>query len=133
MESHMVSIQDHESLSAISLEFEDSSLQNMNVFLKNTNGEFHKTVFLHSDFSSLCIFFKDLSEKWNGWSGSKEFLSLEGDFKLNARHDLRAKIILTATLSNESTDGNWKLDMEISFNCGEIDRIYRQISAISEP
>lgn len=51
-----------------------------------------KNVYDVDRWCGLVTFFEEIESHWTGWSGEKDFTSLEGDFRLSARHDGHVRI-----------------------------------------
>jgi len=67
--------------------------------------------------SGLVTFFEELESHWSGWSGEKVFTSLEGDFRLTARHDGHVRIAVELKESDAPTP--WAVTGEFALDPGE--------------
>lgn len=70
-----------------------------------------------NDFRDLVLFFNDLSAQWRGWTGSKNFESLEGDLRFSARHD--GHVSLDFEVSQTSVPRGWSLAGVLLLDPGE--------------
>lgn len=74
--------------------------------------------FIYNDAQALTLFFKDLAENWQGWSGPKVWKSLESDFRLEATHNglsyMNLKVSLIKNQGEDSESqfvGNLKIEL----------------------
>ncbi|MET4539524.1 hypothetical protein ABIE37_001296 [Arthrobacter bambusae] len=51
-----------------------------------------KRVYDFDRWSPLLSYFEELANNWRGWNGDKTFDSLEGDFRLSAKHDGHVRV-----------------------------------------
>lgn len=65
----------------------------------------------------LVQYFQDLSDHWRGWSGAKEYESLEGDLRLSAQHT--GHVIITAQLRSFIEPAEWTAEGEFRIDPGE--------------
>ncbi|MEV8183770.1 DUF6228 family protein [Specibacter sp. NPDC078692] len=70
-----------------------------------------------NDFRDLVLFFNDLSTQWRGWTGSKNYESLEGDLRISARHD--GHVSLDFEISQTSVPRGWSLAGVLLLDPGE--------------
>jgi len=82
-----------------------------------------KRVYAHyaSGWRDLAAFFAGLATDWRGWSGSREWASLESDLKIAARHEY-GHVRLHVTLSQTRADwGNhgWRASADRTLEAGE--------------
>ena len=69
----------------------------------------------------LAAFFAGLAADWRGWSGTREWASLEADLRIEARHEY-GKLQLRVTLSQYRADwGNhgWQATADLTLEPGE--------------
>ena len=67
-------------------------------------------------------YFADLSENWQGWSGPKEWESLEGTLKLEATADGKGHITLGVQL-DYGTPYYWRIRALLILEAGQLERI----------
>jgi Family of unknown function (DUF6228) len=73
----------------------------------------------------LVKFLRELADAWQGFEGTKEFSSLEGQLVLSCRHDGRGTVECTLSLGRLEPPV-WNLTAEIDFGAGaHLDRIAR--------
>jgi hypothetical protein len=70
-------------------------------------------------------FFTDISENWDGWSGNKEWGSLEGEIKLKASCDRLGHIFLSVQLANEAPP-IWEVQAELLLEAGQLEKIAKE-------
>lgn len=82
-----------------------------------------KRVYAHyaSGWCDLAAFFAGLATDWRGWSGTREWVSLESDLKIEARHEY-GHVQLHVTVSQDRADwGNhgWQASADLTLEPGE--------------
>jgi len=82
-----------------------------------------KRVYSHyaTGWRELAEFFASLAADWRGWSGTREWTSLESDLKIEARHEY-GHVQLHVTLHNALAGwGNhgWKASADLTLDPGE--------------
>lgn len=68
-------------------------------------------------FSGLAAYFADLAANWRGWSGSRVYESIEGDFRIQANHD--GHVNLDVLLWESSLPGGWRVEAQVMLEAGE--------------
>ncbi|MFJ4268678.1 DUF6228 family protein [Paenarthrobacter nicotinovorans] len=76
-----------------------------------------KDVWDFDGWSGLLSFFEELASNWRGWDGEKNFDSIEGDFRLAAKHDGHIRLALELRESDRSTP--WTANGELTLDPGE--------------
>jgi hypothetical protein len=71
----------------------------------------------------LAQFFRDLAIHWNGWTGQKEWGSLEGELTLVATIDSTGHIHLSVRLRSGPHPFNWKLSAVLLIEAGQLEQI----------
>ena len=66
--------------------------------------------------------FDAMARDWRGWTGMKEWHSVEGDFGLEATHDRLGHIALTVLLRSEAAP-RWQAEGELTLEAGALDRL----------
>jgi len=72
---------------------------------------------------SLAPFFADIAQSWRGWSGTKQWSSLEGEFELQAKADRLGHVTLGFTLRSGYDSHDWCATGAIELEAGQLDRI----------
>jgi hypothetical protein len=75
------------------------------------------------DGQGLPRFFQDLAENWKGWSGSKEWSSLEEELKIRACSDRSGKVLLTIELRHPHAPWPWSVQGTLDLEAGQLDVI----------
>ena len=70
-------------------------------------------------------FFLFMKENWRGWSGSKKWGSLEGEFNLKAEMDKMGHITLKVYLCPSQYDG-WEAKTNLYLEPNQLDRLYEE-------
>lgn len=68
-------------------------------------------------FSTLAAYLADLAAHWRGWKGSRDYESIEGDFRIRATHD--GHVNLHVTLCQSTVPSGWKVEAEVRLDAGE--------------
>ena len=76
-----------------------------------------KSVYDFDGWSGLLFFFEELALNWRGWDGDKNFDSLEGDFRLSAKHDGHVRV--TFELREFDRPTPWTATGELTLDPGE--------------
>jgi hypothetical protein len=71
-----------------------------------------------SHFDDLIAFFDDLAEHWSGWTGVKEYESLEGELRLAARNDSSSSVLIEVALSGPVQPPLWRMSAEVTTDPG---------------
>lgn len=127
---------------AMSLEFsepqfeEAGRLRHLQVRLRGDRLDAQLTVYVY-DVSELVHYFHGLDEDWRGWSGERQFESVESDLLLRARHT--GRIELSVTLTGEaardiSAHVGWTAYAIVGVEPGEqLSRFVRDLDALIAP
>ena len=75
-----------------------------------------KRVWDFDGWSALLSFFEGLAVNWRGWDGNKNFDSLEGDFRLSAKHDGHVRLSFELEQFERST--TWAAKGELTLDPG---------------
>ncbi len=70
----------------------------LSVTMRSDENQFGITTYLYTDAPRLAHFFEDLAKDWKGWSGTRSWKSIEGDFILAATHDGTKHVKITVSL-----------------------------------
>ena len=82
-------------------------------------------------FADLVQFFDDLARDWRGWSGERDFWSLEGDLKLSAAHN--GHVQLRVVLSQSTVIDGWRVEANLRLDPGEqLSRVARDLRDVVE-
>jgi hypothetical protein len=76
-----------------------------------------KNVYDFDNWLGLVSFFEGLALNWRGWDGGKNFDSLEGDFRLSAKHDGHVRVAFE--LGNFDRPTPWAAKGELTLDPGE--------------
>ena len=71
-------------------------------------------------------YFADLADNWRGWSGIKQWSSLEGEFKISSESDALGHIAMEITLESY---GEWKAQITAVFDAGQLNDISSKIKS----
>jgi hypothetical protein len=67
-------------------------------------------------------FFSGLAADWRGWTGVREWSSLENDLKLSAENPHGGGVLLRVHL-NHGAPAYWELDFGLGLESGQLDRL----------
>lgn len=68
-------------------------------------------------FTSLARYFGDLAHNWRGWEGSRDYESIESDFRVQATHD--GHVNLRVLLRESTVPTGWRVEAEVRLDAGE--------------
>lgn len=82
----------------------------------------------------LADFFAGLATDWRGWSGIREWTSLESDLKIEARHEfghIQLRVTLRQALADWGNDG-WRVSADLTLEPGEqLSRVAREMEDLA--
>jgi Family of unknown function (DUF6228) len=109
------------------LEFFDRTANHYKVSLKGSQFHGDAPVYAFEPVSHLAGFFNDLAVHWRGWSGKKEWGSLEGELSLTATSDSTGHISLSVHLRPGPDPLDWRLSTVLLVEAGQLEQIAFQI------
>jgi Family of unknown function (DUF6228) len=65
-------------------------------------------------------FFAGMARDWKGWSGEREYESLEHALKISAKHDGASSVWLTIQLRSGVSEDLWRASIEMSIELGQL-------------
>jgi hypothetical protein len=77
--------------------------------------------------TGLASFFRDLAAHWRGWTGKKEWASLEGELSLCATCDSTGHTSLTVRLRSGPYPFDWSLSVVLLIEAGQLEQIASHI------
>jgi hypothetical protein len=87
-----------------------------------------------SGFRDLDDFFEQQAQDWRGWEGVREWHSLEGDLRLEARHEyghVQLRVTMRKTLADWGNDG-WVATGDLTIDPGEqLTRVAADLKALA--
>ena len=84
-------------------------------------------------FNDLALFFTDLAEHWRGWSGTKNYRSVEGDLLLQADHT-GSHVELHFTLQDPEFHNSWSAWGKLTLDAGEeLTRVSEDLQNLFSP
>ena len=78
--------------------------------------------------SHLAAFFRDLAAHWEGWSGKKEWGSLEGELLFAATSDSTGHTSLSVRLRSGAYPLDWTLTGVLLIDAGQLESIAKQMN-----
>lgn len=104
---------------------DDESFESMVVTLGFPEGQVTTTVWDYR--SALAPFFADLAESWRGFTGVKEYASIEGELALECTHDGLGSIRCDATLRHPAPP-EWTFSAVLVWGVGaHLDRLASEV------
>jgi hypothetical protein len=79
---------------------------------------------------SLGGYFQSLASSWNGWSGPKEWSTLESEFILSATSDRTGHVTLAYRLRPPHTGYHRELSGALELESGQLELLARESSAV---
>ena len=77
--------------------------------------------------SHLAAFFRDLAAHWQGWSGKKEWGSLEGELLFTATSDSTGHTSLAVRLRSGPYPYDWTLTAMLLIDAGQLEAIAKSM------
>lgn len=110
-----------------SLEITDFRGEYFKVTLRSSSHFAARDVYAYTDAQGIASLFREAAEQWRGWSGSKKWSSIEGEFVIELKADNKGHISLTAQISHDIGNADpWKLESTISIEAGQLEDLARQ-------
>lgn len=78
-------------------------------------------------------FFESLASNWQGWSGTKEWASLEGEYQLSAKTDSTGHITLSVRVWSGTWEPFWSSEVVIVIEAGQLEKIASNIRQFIYP
>ncbi len=72
---------------------------------------------------SLPNFFHELAENWKGWTGSKDWSSLEGELSLACTSDRTGHVTIDVEFRHFVSPGPWKVRGELEVDAGQLEAV----------
>jgi hypothetical protein len=77
--------------------------------------------------SHLAAFFRDLAAHWQGWSGQKQWGSLEGELQFTATSDSTGHTTLGVRLRSGPYPYDWTLTTALLIDAGQLESIAKKM------
>ena len=77
--------------------------------------------------SGLAVFFGDLAAHWQGWSGQKEWQSLEGELSFKATSDATGHTNLAVRLRSGPYPFDWTLTTVLLLDAGQLEPLAKRM------
>lgn len=88
------------------------------------------TVYLYDDNLSLLKFFEELSKNWQGWEGTKNWKSLEGDLSIQCSTDKLGHVAFNLEISNNNIEPSWTLRTTVMAEAGNLNDLLTQVRTV---
>jgi hypothetical protein len=75
-------------------------------------------VFGYTDTKHLGALFQVMASEWKGWSGTKEWASIEREFIIECTADGRGHVAIRVVLQNQMCEEPWKLEAVLNTDSG---------------
>lgn len=72
-------------------------------------------------------YFESMAADWTGWTGTKDWSSLEGEFTLSAKSDNTGHITLSYFLRPPYTGFHWELKGALELEAGQLSAIAQEV------
>ena len=116
------------------LEFSHMRQYRVNIALISEERKAVKDIYLDDgDTSKLASLFQAMAEQWRGWEGKLVWLSLDGDFALNATSDGLGHIELEVECSNYGVAEPWYFKGSLFAEAGQLDTLARDAKRFFNP
>lgn len=76
--------------------------------------------------------FCEMAQNWRGWEGAKDWISIEGDFRLTCTSDKLGHIQLELELVGRRTPEPWFAKFTINIEAGQLEKIANQVRLLFE-
>jgi hypothetical protein len=73
-----------------------------------------------TNWAGVAAFFQDLADNWRGWSGAKNWRSLEGQVELQATSDSLGHTSLRVFLREDALVQDWRVEATLIVEAGQL-------------
>ena len=77
--------------------------------------------------------FRDMARDWDGWTGTKEWASLEDELRLQATIDLTGHVSLRTIFRDCCSPADWRFEATIPIDAGSLAVISRSVDRLFAP
>ena len=110
------------------LEFSDLDGEFFRASLHSDSHSANMRVSTYTDPYGIVRLFKEAASNWRGWSGEKQWESLEGDFRLMLCSSSTGHIRLKALISHDCGNPDpWRLNAELGIEAGQLESLAQSI------
>ncbi len=110
-----------------SLEFSDLSGDYFKVSLRASSHCATRDVYAYTDAKGIACLFQEAADQWRGWSGTKKWESIEGEFTLELTSDKTGHISLTARINHNCGNPDpWKLEATLTIEAGQLESLAKK-------
>lgn len=110
-----------------SLEFSDLSGDYFKVSLRSATHFAVREVYSYTDPKGVASLFQKAADEWSGWSGTKKWASLEGEFELELISDKTGHISMTVKINHNCGNPDpWRLESCIMIEAGQLQEIAKR-------
>lgn len=109
------------------LEFSDLSGDFFKVSLHSTSHSAVREVYAYTDAEGIARLFQEAASEWRGWSGTKCWESLEGEFKIELKADKTGHITINVDINHDCGNSEpWRLKSCIMIEAGQLETIAKR-------
>ena len=87
-------------------------------------------VWCHEDVESLLFLLSSLEDDWKGWTGTKSFHSVEGDFVLEATSQSLGGAKITISMKTVCNDFPWSMKATFAVSASQFSDIQRMANSV---
>ena len=87
-----------------------------------------RRVWGYTDCPLLVELFQSVAKEWKGWSGQKEWKSIEGEFSLSATSDKLGHVLLYICSNEFDGTEMWELKVQLALDASQTENIAKRIS-----
>jgi hypothetical protein len=109
------------------LEFFDLSGDYFKVSLRSTSHSAVREVYAYTDPEGIARLFQEAAREWRGWSGTKSWESLEGEFRIELKTDKSGHITINVEINHDCGNPEpWRLKSCIMTEAGQLETIAKR-------
>jgi len=109
------------------LEFSDLSGDYFKVSLRSGSHFAIRKVYAYTDAKGIAALFQEAATEWRGWSGTKKWASIEGEFELELKSDKTGHVTLTTKINHDCGNSDpWRLESTLLIEAGQLENIAKR-------
>jgi hypothetical protein len=102
---------------------ESGEIEHFTVTLDSPSLQASTRVWAYTDAKLLARMFREMADEWRGWTGTKEWASVEGEFSVAGKCDHLGHVAVQLRLRSVDGPEPWSLDTVIRLEVGQLDQL----------
>ena len=108
------------------IEFSDVQGEYFRVSVTARDHSASRHVYAYTDGAGIARLFAEAAREWRGWTGTKQWESLEGEFRIVLTIDRLGHVTVEARVqSDPAGPDRWQLEAELGLDAGQLEGVAR--------